>query len=620
MCGIAGIFGTNDTPTLEKMLLTITHRGPDDEHLVASEDFCLGARRLSIIDLEGGRQPMSNETKDIWVAQNGEIYNYQVLRAALTNRGHQFATRCDTEALVHLYEEEGDSFPVRLNGMFAVAIWDDVRKRGVLARDRMGKKPLYYVEHGPVLAFASEIKALLQLPGFERRINYEALHHYLSYKHVPCPLSIFEGIKLLPPGHVLIFSRERTVKLERYWSHDFSHSFTDSDVDEEYIVSTALDLLRKGVERRLMSDVPIGFFLSGGIDSGLTTALAAEVSTSRIKTFTLTYARDSSTSGKDLDCSCARRISQMYGTDHREEQIDFGSFPEQLPKIIRQFDEPFSGVVSTYYLSKTIQKHVKVALAGDAADEIFGSYLSHRLAFPVHEYMLAMSEGSQAWKRLVPFENRPGFLEGIVEEQDWAWRYKLLVFSDEEKFGLYSPSVAHRMKAFSTREHLKAYFTNLTAKDPLNRILEAEFKSFFPDQVLTFVDRLSMAHSLEVRSPYLDPEFVDFVCTIPGHLKINNGVTKYILKKAALKYLPEEVVFRSKEGFLMPVTQWVHNDLQEYVRATLSPANLSKHGIFDAAAVGRLVDDLYEKPTDYRQVNKALALVVFQVWYDIYMN
>jgi asparagine synthase (glutamine-hydrolysing) len=620
MCGIAGIFGNNDTPTLKKMLLMIAHRGPDDEYLVASENFCLGARRLSIIDLERGRQPMSNETKDIWVAQNGEIYNYRALRLALANRGHRFATRCDTEALVHLYEEEGPSFPVRLNGMFAVAIWDDARKRGVLARDRMGKKPLYYVEQGPALAFASEIKGLLQLPGFDRRINYEALHHYLSYKHVPCPLSIFEGIKLLPPGHVLTFSREGTVRVKRYWSPEFSHSFTGPEVDEDYIVSRIIDLLRKGMERRLRSDVPVGFFLSGGIDSGLATALAAEVSTSQIKTFTLTYAKDRSTAGKELDRRCARRISQMYGTDHHEEQIDFGNFPEQLPRIIRHFDEPFGGVVSTYFLSKSIRKHVKVALSGDAADELFGSYLSHRLAFPLEECKRARNEGSLTWKQLVPFENRPGFLEKHAEKPDWAWRYELLVFGDDEKLRLYSPSVVDRMRGYSTKDHLKGYFDDLTAKDPLNRILEAELGSFLPDQVLTFVDRLSMAHSLEVRTAYLDPEFVDFVCSVPGHLKINNGVTKYILKKAALKYLPEEIVFRSKEGFLMPITQWIHKDLQEYVRSTLSPTNLSKHDIFDIGAVGRLIDDLYERPTDYSRVNKVLLLVIFQVWYDIYMN
>ncbi|HMK36837.1 MAG TPA: asparagine synthase (glutamine-hydrolyzing) [Desulfomonilaceae bacterium] len=620
MCGIAGIFGGSDPTTLKKMLGTIAHRGPDDEYLVGSESFCLGARRLSIIDLEGGRQPMSNETGTVWVAQNGEIYNFPELREQLLRKGHSFRTRCDTEALVHLYEDNGEDFTGQLNGMFAVAIWDDSRKTGILARDRMGKKPLYYFTAQGMLFFASEIKALLEVPGFSRRLNFEALHHYLSYKHVPCPLSIFEGISMLRPGHVLVFQPGREPRIKRYWRIDFSTPLEVEALGEEQIVEMLLEKLSAAVQRRLVSDVPVGFFLSGGIDSALSTALAAMSSSRQVKTFTLVYSNASSHPGKDLDRRCARMVSEMYNTEHHEETVDFSSFPEQLPIILQHFDEPFAGVTSTYYLAKLISKHVKVTIAGDAADELFGSYLSHRLAFPVHEYLRLKEENNPVHGTLLPFENRPGFLENIAEKEDWKWRYKLLVFGDEEKRLLYAPGTAARMGRYSTLEHLKGYFTDLQAHDHLNRVLEAELKSFFPDQVLTFVDRLSMAHSLEVRTPYLDPDFVSFAARIPGNLKIKDGRTKYILKKAAMKFLPEEIVFRKKEGFLMPVTQWLLHDLRGYVEEKLSRRNLGKHSLFNESYVERLVRDLYRRQSDYTDVNKVFALLVFQEWFDLYMS
>lgn len=618
MCGIAGIFGHADLSTLVKMLRTIAHRGPDDEHAVEGDGFCLGARRLSIVDLEGGRQPLSNEKGDIWVAQNGEIYNFPDLREELLRKGHRFRTRCDTEALIHLYEEVGAEFPNHLNGMCAVALWDASRKTGVLARDKMGKKPLYYFAQSGSLFFASEIKALLEIPGFQRRINLEALHHYLSFKHVPCPLSIFQGIRILPPGHVMVYRPGMEPVPVPYWHVDFSHPLEGQELDEAAIADQLISKLREGVKRRLMSDVPIGFFLSGGIDSGLSTALAAEVSSTRIKTFTLVYSDESSTGGKDLDRICARRISEIYDTEHHEERVDFAHFPDQLPRIIRHFDEPFAGVVSTYFLSRLISKHVKVTLAGDAADELFGSYLSHRLAFPIDRYLRLRHARDPRALEAATFEGKPGYLERLAEPEDWLWRYKLLVYGDDEKQQLYSREIGEEMGRYRSRDVLRAYFGGLTSRDPLNRVLEAEFRSFFPDQVLTYVDRLSMAHSLEVRTAFLDPDFVSFVASIPGHLKINNGETKYILKKAALRYLPEDIVFRKKEGFLMPITQWILNDLQEYVRDTLSPARLGRHGLFDTAAVQRLVDDLYAKESDYTDVNKVYALVVFQEWHDLY--
>lgn len=618
MCGIAGVFGRREDETVNSMTAALLHRGPDDGFLVGGEDFSLGARRLSIVGIEDGRQPLSNESGTIWAAQNGELYNYPQVRRELLASGHHLHTHCDTEILPHLYEDYGTRMIEHIDGMFAVALWDTENRVGLLARDRMGKKPLYYHRRGAALYFASEIKALLRIPGFERRINYEALHHFLSFKHVPAPLSIFEGISILPPAHMLVYRPGSEVEIRRYWDVDFSATGEMASWPEEELIEHLLVLLRRGVERRLMSDVPIGFFLSGGIDSSLSTALAAELSPGRIKTFTLTYANDSTTEGKEQDTRWARWTAEKYATEHYEETVEFSNFPENLRRILACFDEPFSGTVSTYFLAGLIARHVKVAVSGDGADELFGSYLSHRLALPLSRYDEYLRTGDARLVR--PFDTQPGFLARIHEAEDWQWRSKLFVHSDEEKASLYAPDVAERMQAYSSRERLRRDFSGLTATDPLNRILEAEWHTIFPDQVLAFVDRLSMAHSLEVRTAYLDTDFVTFITGLPGRYKIRDGETKYLLKRAALKYFPEEMVFRKKEGFLMPVTEWLLNDLEPYVRETLSPERLGRHGIFNQARVQAMVDGLYRQESDYRQVNRVFSLIVFQEWFEMYMG
>ena len=627
MCGICGVFGRGDRATVEAMLATLRHRGPDDAFVVGGEAYGLGARRLSIVDVAGGRQPISNESGTVWAAENGELYNYPRLRPHLLANGHTLHTHCDTEVLPHLYEDYGTDLPRHIDGMFAIALWDDTKKIGLLARDRMGKKPLYYWQRGDQLFFASEIKALLKIPGFVREINLEALHHFLSLKHVPHPLSIFKGVSILPPAHRLIFEPGKPLRIERYWDVSFDVRPDAESQTEEEMVDRFLGLLKQGVERRLMSDVPIGFFLSGGLDSSLSTALAAEISPGRIKTFTLAYANESSTPGKDADRRWAQWVAEKYGTEHHEETIEFSNFPENLRKILTSFDEPFAGVVSSYFLSQLIARHVKVALAGDGADELFGSYLSHRLAQPLANYSRYLETGDRHLIR--PFEDRPEYLASLLDDapaatggrpSDWAWRARLLVYSEDEKYALYSPEVADALAATSTRELLRETFDALTSTDPLNRVLEAEFKTVFPDQVLTYVDRLSMAHSLEVRTAYLDTDLVEFVAGLPGRVKIKQGDTKYLLKQAALKYFPPEMVSRPKEGFLMPVTQWFLNDLQDYVRATLSPERLASHGFFRQKQVDHLIDRLYQPGSDYTDVNKVLALVVFQEWYELYMS
>jgi asparagine synthase (glutamine-hydrolysing) len=595
MCGIAGFFGDGDRSAVPAMLSTLRHRGPDDLHIVSGERFAIGATRLSIIDVEGGRQPLTNEDGAVVAAQNGELYNFPTMRPLLLARGHRLETRTDTELLPHLWEDVGEKLPEYVDGMFALAVWDSPQRVGLLARDRMGKKPLYYWLRGGALYFASELKALLAIPGFSRRLNLEALHHYLGYKHVPHPHTIFEGVRMLPPAHRLVYRPGAEPIVSRYWALSFAPG-SESVSDEPAVIDELLTRMRRAVGRRLMSDVPVGFFLSGGIDSSLTTALAAEVAPSRIKTFTLTYAGEATTTGKEQDRRWARWVADRYDTDHHEETIAIENYPSSLRKILRAFDEPFAGVVSTYFLAQRMAQHVKVAVAGDGADELFGSYLSHRLA-----------AGAQSMP--------PG-----MDGPDWEWRAKLLVMSDEEKVELYSPDVRAALAGVSTREHVRSAFECLTARDPLNRVLEAEWRGMLPDQVLTFVDRLSMSHSLEVRSAFLDTEVVEYVASLPGSLKIRNGETKYILKQSAARYFPEDMIRRPKEGFLMPITQWVMGGLQPWVRATLAPERLALHGLFEPDRVGAMVDRVYAPGADYRTVNKALALVIFQEWYEMYLG
>ena len=619
MCGIAGVFGTRAPETVAKMLRVLAHRGPDDQHIVYGDGYTLGARRLSIIDLDHGRQPLCEDQKKIWGAQNGEIYNFRECREALLKEHpeHKFSTDGDTEVLPHLYRAYGLDFPKKLEGMYAISLWDEDKELGVLARDRSGKKPLYYMEHEGCLWYASEIKALLVVPGFERRLNHEAVHHYLSYKNVPTPFSIFEGIKMLRPAHRLTWSQGQIRTNEPYWQLDWRPF--EGDLKEEDLAEELGSLLKKGVKRRLVADVPIGFFLSGGIDSSLSTALAADVAPGRIKTFTLTYSKESSTPGKELDLRCAREIAKRYGTDHHEEQINFSDYQRELPAILSHFDEPFSGVVSTYFLARIISKHVKVALSGDGSDELFGSYLTHRIARPIAEYCASKREGREPGDLGHFAEGQPReFMARIAEEQDYLWKHKLAIFTDSDKAKLYSPSARDQFANFSTQEHLKGIFSTLTAGDPTNRLLEAEFRTQLPDQVLAFTDRLSMAHSLEIRTAFLDTQVMEFAARIPERFKIRDRDCKMVLKRAARPYLPATAIDRPKEGFVLPVNQWLEGWLFQYAKDALAPSELKNHGLFEANEVTNLLDRF--QGGEYNLANKIMNLLSFQIWYDIYVK
>ncbi len=614
MCGIAGVFGDADPATVEKMLSLLAHRGPDDQFLVSGPCFTLGARRLAILDVKGGRQPLSNEDGSVWVVQNGEIYNFPEIRPLLEAKGHRLRTRTDTEVIPHLYEEWGPTFVSRLNGMFSIALWDDARRIGVLARDHTGKKPLYFMEHRGALYFASEIKALLIVPGCRREINPIAVHHFLSYKHVPGPETAFRGIRSLGPAQILRWAAGEGARTEVYWTLQWRPDPAWSRTDETEIALRLAAALREGVKRRLLSDVPIGFFLSGGVDSSLSAALAATLSERPIKTFTLAYDSASTTPGKEEDLRWARAAAERYGTEHYEERLSVGRFAEELRRIIRHFDQPFSGVVSTYFLSRLVSRHVKVALSGDGADELFGSYLSHRLAPAIADYL---KNGPRAletpwWRDMKPI------VESIAHPDVARWRARLMVFSDDEKLDLYTPDFADAVSGASSEDHLRGYFADGTAADPLNCVLEAEFRGIFPDQVLTFVDRLSMAHSLEIRTAFLDRDFVELAASLPGHLKIRDGEVKYILKRAAEPYLPAPLIYRKKEGFVMPVNNWLMSGLGDFVDDVLADERVRAAGILRPEAVSRLRARF--RAGDSRLANRVLSLLALQVWWNEYFG
>ena len=483
MCGISGFFGEGNVEELPRMLKTIRHRGPDDTHFENGKGFGLAACRLSIMDFEHGKQPMWAANRKICVAQNGEIYNAPELRKELAKKGYRFQGHCDTEVLAPLYQEYGESAWSRLEGMFAIGLWDQDKKRGYLIRDRCGKKPLYYTIFKNTLYFGSEIKSLLVLSGFPRKINPEAIVAYIGLKHIPGDASPFQNIYQIPQGCFLqCEANGKKTRIRKYWSLPTK---TKTIEDPKKLVQVFLDILRKAVKERLLSDVPIGFFLSGGLDSSLVVALASELCGSPLKTFTLTLDEEHNTPGKEADKHWARYVAKRYGTDHQEKKVESRNIAKQMREVIRAFDEPFAGVISPYFLAQEMVKHVKVALCGDGADELFGSYLSHRLA-------ASMENGPHAYKRTKQEEK----LYKSFDLVDFnRWRSSLEVFTGNEMRALFLPKFLDGINLENQSEkrweEASRPFVNLS---PLNKMLSTEFVTVLPDQVLKYADRLSMAH------------------------------------------------------------------------------------------------------------------------------
>jgi asparagine synthase (glutamine-hydrolysing) len=527
----------------------------------------------------------------------------------LQRAGHRFSTdHSDTEVLVHLYEDRGLDFLHELNGMFAIALWDARRRWLVLARDRLGIKPLYFARIPGGIAFGSEPKALLEHPAISRDPNFTAIHHYLSLKNVPAPLSAFRDIEQLRSGELAVCSGSE-IDRRRWWNVEFDQC---ADLDESEAADQIRALLEDSVRLQMRSDVPFGAYLSGGVDSSSVVALLAKLGAGEIKTFTLVY--DDNFPNKEEDRHFARVVAERYGTEHHEHRVTFADLPEKLDHVVRSFDEPFSGVISTYFITQSISRHVKVALSGDGADEMFGSYLPHRLAAPLAAYAAGRNDPAA----LVPFENDVPRLAALVARGDEAARRAgLFLLDDATKYELYSPKMREVVGGSLTEELIRGVLRDCRIRDPLNRALFLDLKTLLPDQVLAFVDRLSMAHSVEVRPPFLDHRLVQFVADLPGSVKIKAGRVKHILKEAVRDLVPAELLARPKEGFIMPVNEWLIGSLKGYVQATLAPARLARHGLFQAHAIQRMLDAHYSGTVN--RGSQIWNLLMLQLWWEEYV-
>ncbi len=548
MCGICGKFSiTSDTEIarseLEAMCVSLHHRGPDDYGVYQHGPVGLGATRLAIIDLEGGHQPMHNETRTIWGVMNGEIYNFQTLRDDLLSRGHEFVSYCDTEVVVHLYEQWGEHFVDHLQGMFAIALWDAPRRRLILARDRLGIKPLFYAEHDGSLVFGSEIKALLA-SNLPRRVDPVALHDYLSLDYVPGPRTMFEGISKLPAGHLLIC--DGTTRVKKYW--DIPPRTLDVGATIPELAAHLKGLLGDAVRDAMVSDVPVGAFLSGGLDSSIVVALMSQYTSEPVRTFSVGFRERSYN-----ELPYARMVAQQYGTDHHEVVIE-PQINDVVHAMVDHFDEPFadSSAVAAYYVSEVAAKHVKVVMSGDGGDEIFGGYAIYQADRLANLYRrLPRLLGEQVIPNLVnrlPASDRKvswdlklrRFVEHARLEPlaaHGSWRF---IFTEQMKERLY----AEDGNRHETLDLLRGYWNGYRENDTLNRFMYVDTKVSLVDDMLTKVDRTSMAHSLEVRVPLLDHRLVEWMSQVPSSAKVHGMNLKYLLKHVARDFLPAEIVDR----------------------------------------------------------------------------
>jgi asparagine synthase (glutamine-hydrolysing) len=574
LCGIAGYFikkgAQIDAGLLKRMTRTLTHRGPDEEGYYINDrgNAGLGHRRLSIIDLATGQQPLSNEDGTVWISFNGEIYNFKDLIRELEAKGHVFRTKSDTEAIVHAWEEWGTKAVEKLRGMFAFALWDENKQQLFLARDRVGKKPLYYLDDPKRFMFGSEIKVILQAPEVSRQIDYTSFYDYLSLLYVPAPKTIFKSIKKLPAGHWALVTAD-TIKVESYWDLPF---FPEHDLSESRMMEDLLNILDESTRIRMISEVPLGAFLSGGVDSSGVVALMAKGSSTPVKTNSISFSV-----AKYNEAAFAQKVADLFHTDHHE----FHVTPDAVPiveKLAWHYDEPFadSSAVPTYYVSETARKNVTVSLSGDGGDENFAGY---------RRYYFDMREN--AVRSLVPaFLRNPvfgtigrlypkadylpqifrgkAFISNVARDPVDAYYFSVSALYGQEKRKLVSPDILKEIGDYQTRDLFYDLYRKAPAVDHLSKIQYLDIKTYLCDDILTKVDRASMAVSLEVRCPILDHVFMEYAAKIPSKYKLVGKDGKHIFKKALKKYLPDDILYRKKMGFGVPVEEWLRTDLKEY--------------------------------------------------------
>jgi len=632
VCGICGVaVRSGGFPValelMASMCRTIIHRGPDDEGIHIESGVGLGTRRLSIIDLEGGHQPLGNEDGTVWAAHNGEVYNFPEIRRELEARGHAFRTRTDTEVMVHAYEEWGEDFVTRLRGMFVTAVWDRARRKLVINRDRLGIKPLYYtlLEDG-TLVFGSELKSIIVHPGVRRELDPAALDLFLTLEYVPAPHSIFKGIRKLPAGHQLIYT-DGTVRIEKYWDLDGDCPRRRIGArDLPGVMDELYALLKESVQLRLISDVPLGAFLSGGIDSSTIVGLMRELGASPIKTFSIGF-KDRSYN----ELAHARRIAELFQTEHEEFILEPKAL-ELTEMLVRHLDEPLGdfSIFPTYLVSKMARARVTVALSGDGGDELFGGYEHYQaqklsglpLAGP-----LARTAGGLV-RRLPPSDKKKGawnklrrFVQAFDNPDALRHLRWMMFLAEKDKESLYSADFIGKLGGLTDLSGIEPFaslYSRMERFDRTNAELYLDLKTYLVDDILVKVDRMSMAPSLEARVPLLDHKLVEFAFSLPGGLKVRGGETKWIFKKTMERLLPRETIYRKKEGFSIPIKHWLGAELRDMLLGYLGEKRIREEGLFNAAAIQAMIRSHLAGRENYS--HQLWALLVFEIWKEKYLR
>jgi asparagine synthase (glutamine-hydrolysing) len=635
MCGICGFVGHADRTTVERMIPRIAHRGPDDQGVWESEPgpegtrAVLGHLRLSIIDLSpAGHQPMTDASGRLWLTFNGEIYNYRELREELRGKGYEFVSSSDSEVILYAYREWGAECLTRFNGMFAFAIWDDERRELFVARDRFGEKPLYWTMLRDGLAFASEVKAFLDLPGFAAEIDLEGLHQYLTFIWVPDPNTIFKGVRKLPPAHYLVYREgDAEPHVEEYWDARFD---VDTATTEAEWRERLLETMSRAVERRMIADVPLGAFLSGGVDSSLIVGLMAEKSERPVQTYTIGFREEDlryDVQGDDV--VWARRVAELFKTDASERILE-PDVMDLLPKLVYHMDEPTAdpAIVTSYLICREARETLTVLLGGVGGDELFAGYprqkamrlanvynaLPRSLVQPVVDRLPASHPGPLN----APLRN----LKKMARSAALPWTERYLGFgtyySDEEKQRLYTPGLREATADLDAYAHHRRHLARVAGEHPLNQLLYLDLKTFLPCLNLSYTDKTSMAVSLEARVPFLDPEVVDLAGQVPPELKLRGMKSKYILKRSAEALLPRDVVWRKKVGFKAPVRAWLVGPLRDMVEDLLSPERVARRGLFEYSEVRRVVDDNLAGRED--NALKVYQLLTLELWHEAFLK
>jgi asparagine synthase (glutamine-hydrolysing) len=623
MCGICGVLVHEDRSKidpgiLKRMCDTIYHRGPDDEGFYHNDQVFLGSRRLSIIDLEYGHQPMTNEDKSIWLVFNGEIYNYPEIRERLIQKGHAIQTNSDTEVIIHAYEEYGEGCAAVLNGMFAFALWDDNRKQLLIARDRVGIKPLYYTDQGGRFVFGSELKAICAVPGLQLEIDSAAVDHFLTLEYIPGPKTIYKNVHKLPAGHFMTVRAGHT-RIASYWEIPQ----TPINNREEVCVEIVRGLLQESVKMQMISDVPLGAFLSGGIDSSAVVALMTKSSTDPIRTFAIGFEDDSYN-----EVSYARRIASQFNTIHHEEVIK-PDIVQLMDQLVAQFDEPFadSSIFPTYLVSKMASQHVKVVLSGDGGDEVFGGYdtsLAHRSEHYCYRLIpkpLRMHTLPAILDQIPPRPSKKGWInkakrmvEGGAISPTLRHARWMVFMTDAFRCNLYEPDFQNSINGSpSVQAFLEQKFDEARNLDFLAQSQYADIKTYLVDDILVKVDRMSMAASLEARVPLLDHRLIEFALNLPDPMRIRFRRTKVIFRKAMQGILPTEIIEKHKQGFSIPIKQWLRGPLKPMMTDLLSPHTVRNRGYFDPNTVSLWVNEHLKGTVNHS--HRLWALMILELWH-----